>query len=256
MLRAAWRESKWRVVIATIPRSRGSVLWLPWPSFHWQWNKDQPGLFPSLAFLWQWGRMPHPLLESNLKLILLVWWLWPFVHIKSYASEFILSSLFLSDNGCRLYIHPVHPHMWICGMQQKSWASQAAYIKSITVWGLVLCDIITELLSTGSMSLLFIEESQTWKEVSWRTHKSKSFLQQNLQMWMRAYAVSHFLSHDIASLFLSLKVIYWHSTAYYCIMPKAYLSQSCSSTNTLLQQTTPVWNGCQWFRHGIGSPSP
>lgn len=55
-------------------------------------------------------------------------------------------------------------------------------------------------------------------------------------MWIRAYALSHFLSHDIAPLFLSLKVIYWHSAAYYCIVPKAHQSQNYFSINTLLQQ--------------------
>lgn len=45
-------------------------------------------------------------------------------------------------------------------------------------------------------------------------------------MWIRACALSHFLSHDIILLFLSLKVIYWHSAAYYCTVPKAHQSQN------------------------------
>lgn len=55
-------------------------------------------------------------------------------------------------------------------------------------------------------------------------------------MWIRAYAFSHFLSHDTAPLFLSLKVIYWHNAVYYGIVQKPHHSQYYFSKNTLLHQ--------------------
>lgn len=75
-------------------------------------------------------------------------------------------------------------------------------------------------------------------------------------MWIRAYAFSHFLSHDIAPLFLSLKVIYWLNAAYYYIVWNVtslsilFLYKYTSAANTL------VWRECQWVRQGVGTTTP